>query len=58
MCSPKMQDEGKTSKAPLRESFGRWKNLRLVLLALFGLGAFEGQYRFTATGHLIARWKP
>lgn len=28
------------------------------VLALFGLGAFEGQYRFTATGHLIARWKP
>ncbi len=28
------------------------------VLALFGLGAFEGLYRFTATGHLIVRWKP
>ena len=28
------------------------------VLALFGQGAFEGQYRFTATGQLLARWKP
>lgn len=28
------------------------------VLGLFGLGAFERQYRFTATGQLIARWKP
>lgn len=28
------------------------------VLALFGLGAFERQYRFTATGQLIVRWKP
>ena len=34
-----MKAEGKTSKAPLRESFARWENLRLVLLALFGLTA-------------------
>lgn len=27
-------------------------------LALFGQGAFDGQYRFTATGQLIVRWKP
>jgi MFS family permease len=32
-----MKAEGKHSKAPLTESFGEWKNLRLVLLALFGL---------------------
>ena len=29
-----------------------------LVLALFGQGAFEGQYRFTATGQLLARWKP
>ncbi|PJI96700.1 endoglucanase [Acidovorax sp. 69] len=28
------------------------------VLALFGLGAFDGQYRFTAAGQLIVRWKP
>lgn len=32
----KMKDEGKTSKAPLAESFGRWSNLKYVLIALFG----------------------
>jgi MFS family permease len=32
-----MKSEGKTSKAPLTESFGEWGNLRIVLLALFGL---------------------
>jgi MFS family permease len=35
----KMKAEGKTSKAPLTEAFGRWKNLKLVILALIGLTA-------------------
>jgi MFS family permease len=35
----RMQAEGRTSKAPLTESFGQWRNLRIVLLALFGLTA-------------------
>jgi MFS family permease len=35
----KMKSEGKTSKAPLTESFGEWKNLKIVILALFGLTA-------------------
>ena len=30
----KMKEEGKTSKAPLTESFGQWKNLKIVILAL------------------------
>jgi hypothetical protein len=30
----KMKAEGKTSKAPLSESFGKWPNLKIVLLAL------------------------
>ncbi len=33
----KMKAEGKTSKAPLRESFGEWKNAKIVILALVGL---------------------
>lgn len=32
----KMKDEGATSKAPLAEAFGRWSNLKYVLIALFG----------------------
>jgi hypothetical protein len=34
-----MRREGRLSKAPVRESFGQWPNLRLVLLALFGATA-------------------
>jgi MFS family permease len=37
----KMQAEGKGSKAPLTESFLRWNNLKIVLLALFGATAGE-----------------
>jgi MFS family permease len=33
----KMKEEGKTSKAPLTESFAEWKNLKIVILALVGL---------------------
>jgi MFS family permease len=33
----KMKSEGKTSKSPLSESFGQWKNLKIVILALVGL---------------------
>ena len=33
----KMKEEGKTSKAPLKESFAEWKNLKIVILALVGL---------------------
>ncbi|WP_340315711.1 MFS transporter [Rhizorhabdus argentea] len=37
----KMKDEGTTSKAPLTEAFGRWSNLRWVIVAL--AGAVAGQ---------------
>jgi MFS family permease len=32
----RMKEEGKSSKAPLTESFLRWGNLKIVLLVLFG----------------------
>jgi MFS family permease len=35
----RMKAEGKTSKAPLTESLGQWKNLKIVILALLGLTA-------------------
>jgi len=34
-----MKSEGKLSKAPLTEAFGKWKNLKLVILALVGMTA-------------------
>ncbi len=33
----KMKEEGTASKAPVTESFGQWKNLKFVIIALFGL---------------------
>jgi len=48
----KMKAEGKTSKAPLSESFGQWKNLKVVILALFGLTA--GQAVVWYTGQFYA----
>ena len=43
----KMKEEGKTSKAPLTESFGQWSNLKIVLIALFGLVAGQGVVWYT-----------
>jgi hypothetical protein len=48
----KMKAEGKGSKNPLGESFGNWPNLRLVLIALFGLAA--GQAVVWYTGQFYA----
>jgi len=48
----KMKAEGKTSKAPLKESFGEWKNLKIVILALLGLTA--GQAVVWYTGQFYA----
>ncbi|MRD45958.1 MFS transporter [Caenimonas koreensis DSM 17982] len=48
----KMKSEGKTSKAPLAESFGQWKNLKIVILALLGLTA--GQAVVWYTGQFYA----
>jgi predicted MFS family arabinose efflux permease len=48
----KMKEEGQTSKAPLKEAFGQWKNLKLVILALLGLTA--GQAVVWYTGQFYA----
>src|SRR5437879_59765 len=48
----RMVAEGSTSKAPLAESFARWPNLKLVLLALAGLTA--GQAVVWYTGQFYA----
>ncbi len=38
----KLQEEGKVTKAPLRESFGNWRNLKRVLIAFFGIMCAQG----------------
>ena len=48
----RMKSEGKLSKAPLTESFGQWKNLKVVILALLGLTA--GQAVVWYTGQFYA----
>ncbi|QWD17660.1 MHS family MFS transporter [Polynucleobacter paneuropaeus] len=48
----KMKEDGKLSKSPLGESFGQWKNLKIVILALFGLVA--GQAVVWYTGQFYA----
>ena len=47
-----MKDEGTTSKAPLTEAFGRWANLKWVVVALFG--AVAGQAVVWYTGQFYA----
>src|SRR5829696_1146082 len=48
----KMKDEGTQSKAPLKEAFGQWANLKMVLIALLGLVA--GQAVVWYTGQFYA----
>lgn len=43
----KIKAEGKISKNPLKESFGKKENLKLVLLALFGATAGQGVVWYT-----------
>ena len=35
----KMKTEGRITRSPVSESFGKWKNLKIAILALFGLTA-------------------
>ncbi len=48
----KMKEEGETSKAPFKEAFGRWGNLKIVLIAL--LGSIAGQAVTFYTGTFYA----
>ena len=48
----RMKAEGRISKKPLSESFGQWKNLKVVLVALLGLTA--GQAVIWYTGQFYA----
>jgi MFS family permease len=48
----RMKAEGKGSKTPLKDSFGKWPNLKLVIIALVGLTA--GQAVIWYTGQFYA----
>jgi MFS family permease len=48
----RIKAEGKVSKAPIKEAFGQWSNLKVVLLALFGVTA--GQAVVWYTGQFYA----
>lgn len=48
----KLKDAGKTSKAPIKDSFGNKRNWKLILLALFG--ATAGQAVVWYTGQFYA----
>ncbi len=50
----KLKSEGKTSERVFAESFFEWKNLRVVILALFGLMMAQGVVWYT--GHFHARY--
>ncbi len=46
--------QGQTSLAPLRESFGNWANLRIVLLVLFGATAGQGIVWYTGQFYALS----
>ncbi|MDD2047231.1 MFS transporter [Pseudomonas putida] len=49
----KMKAQGKTSKAPIRESFGSWANLKIVLTALFSINAGQAVTFYTAQFYVL-----
>ncbi|QEH41914.1 MFS transporter [Chitinophaga sp. XS-30] len=50
----KLKAEGKTSKNPLKESFGNKENLKLVLLALFGAAMGQGVVWYTGQFYALS----
>lgn len=49
-----LKAEGKTSRNPIRESFGKKENLRLVLLALFGATMGQGVVWYTGQFYALS----
>jgi len=44
----KLKEDGKVSKRAYAESFGEWRNLKIVLIALFGVMMAQGVVWYTA----------
>jgi MFS family permease len=49
----KMKEEGRASKAPIRESFGKWENLKVVLIALFSINAGQAVTFYAAQFYVL-----
>ena len=49
-----LKTQGKTSADPLRESFARWPNLKIVLLVLFGATAGQGIVWYTGQFYALS----
>ena len=49
----KMKAEGKVSKAPLKESFTNWSNLKIVLIALFSINAGQAVTFYAAQFYVM-----
>lgn len=49
----RMKAEGATSSSPLREAFGEWRNVKVGLLALFGLVAGQAVVWYTANFYAL-----
>ncbi|MDQ6802788.1 MAG: MHS family MFS transporter [Acidobacteriota bacterium] len=49
-----LKSQGKTSAAPLRESFANWPNLKIVLLVLFGATAGQGIVWYTGQFYALS----
>ncbi|HVT03071.1 MAG TPA: MFS transporter [Thermoanaerobaculia bacterium] len=49
-----IKSQGKASLAPLRESFGNWRNFRIVLLVLFGATAGQGIIWYTGQFYALS----
>ena len=49
----KMKGEGKVCKAPIRESFGQWEKLKVVLIALFSINAGQAVTFYAAQFYVL-----
>ncbi|MBR1219011.1 MFS transporter [Bradyrhizobium sp. U87765 SZCCT0131] len=49
----KMKAEGRQSRAPVREALGRWRNIRLALIALFGMSTATAVLGYTGTFYTL-----
>ncbi|WP_326541095.1 MFS transporter [Pseudorhodoferax sp.] len=49
----RVAEQGRLAQAPLAESLGRWRHLRLMLLALFGLVAGQAVVWYTGHFHVL-----
>ncbi|MGY2343278.1 MFS transporter [Pseudomonas sp. SDO5532_S415] len=49
----KMKEEGKLCKSPIRDSFGKWENLKVVLIALFSINAGQAVTFYAAQFYVL-----